>query len=89
MAPEIGEENGPSRMYSPILADKWSCGRVLAAFADIRGGNDRGLAAFARQLMNGDPHARPAILEWSESMDGHGSVALVPTKRRRDSDENE
>ncbi len=30
MAPEIGEENGPRHSYSPILADKWSCGRVLA-----------------------------------------------------------
>ncbi|KAH9047369.1 kinase-like domain-containing protein, partial [Lactarius hengduanensis] len=28
-APEMGEEDGPTAMYSPIKADRWSCGRVL------------------------------------------------------------
>ncbi|KAH8980622.1 kinase-like domain-containing protein, partial [Lactarius hatsudake] len=28
-APEIGKEDGPTPMYSPIKADRWSCGRVL------------------------------------------------------------
>jgi serine/threonine protein kinase len=40
MAPEIGEENGPRRMYSPMRADKWSCGRVLRLFAERHGKAD-------------------------------------------------
>ncbi|KAH9003909.1 kinase-like domain-containing protein, partial [Lactarius hatsudake] len=28
-APEMGEEDGPTPMHSPIKADRWSCGRVL------------------------------------------------------------
>ena len=28
-APEIGKEDGPTPMYSPIKADEWSCGRVI------------------------------------------------------------
>ncbi|KAH9053067.1 hypothetical protein EDB87DRAFT_1548042, partial [Lactarius vividus] len=28
-APEIGEEDEPTPMYSPIKADRWSCGPVL------------------------------------------------------------
>ncbi|KAH9995504.1 kinase-like domain-containing protein [Russula vinacea] len=28
-APEMGDEEGPTPMYSPIKADRWSCGRVL------------------------------------------------------------
>jgi hypothetical protein len=29
MAPEIGEDDGPQRMHSPMRADEWSCGHVL------------------------------------------------------------
>ncbi|KAH9023611.1 kinase-like domain-containing protein [Lactarius pseudohatsudake] len=28
-APEIGEVDGPTKTYSAILADRWSCGKVL------------------------------------------------------------
>ncbi len=84
MAPEIGEENGPRRPYSPILADKWSCGKVLALLADKHGRDDGGLATFARRLMDSDSRRRPSLLEWSE-----GSVALVPAKRRRVSETDE
>ncbi|KAH9176199.1 kinase-like domain-containing protein [Lactarius sanguifluus] len=27
--PEMGEEDGPTLMHSPIKANRWSCGRVL------------------------------------------------------------
>ncbi|KAI0296927.1 kinase-like domain-containing protein, partial [Multifurca ochricompacta] len=28
-APEVGTLDGPSTRYSPILADRWACGRML------------------------------------------------------------
>jgi serine/threonine protein kinase len=80
MAPEIGEENGPRRMYSPMRADKWSCGRVLRLFAERHGKADEGLRGFAARLMDGDPRKRPPLLEWHESKT---KVKIaVPRKRR-------
>ncbi len=82
--PKSEKSMGPRRLYSPILADKWSCGKVLALFADKHGRDEGGLATFARRLMDSDPRRRPSLLEWSE-----GSVALVPAKRRRVSETGE
>ena len=79
MAPEIGEENGPRRMYSPMRADKRSCGRVLRLFAERHGKADEGLRGFAGQLMNENPRKRPPLLEWHES---RSKVTAVPKKRR-------
>ena len=84
MAPEIGEENGPRQMYSPMRADsadKWLCGRVLNLFAERHGKVDEGLKGFAARLMNGDPRKRPSLLEWSESKTK--AIIAVPKKRRR------
>ncbi|KLO08979.1 kinase-like protein [Schizopora paradoxa] len=66
MAPEIGsEEKGPSRPYSPILADRWSCGRVLLEFSKrLQGEHDYGLRDFAMQMMSIEPSKRPSLLEW-------------------------
>ncbi|KAF8480135.1 hypothetical protein DFH94DRAFT_692479 [Russula ochroleuca] len=50
-APEMGEEEGPTAMYSPIKADRWSCGRVLLR----HGGRERRPAALEQ---------RPSLLEW-------------------------
>jgi serine/threonine protein kinase len=33
IAPEVGSRNGPTRRYSPILADRWACGRTIEHFA--------------------------------------------------------
>ena len=81
MAPEIGEEDGPRRMYSPMRADKWSCGRVLRLFAERHGKADEGLGGFAARLMNGDPRKRPPLLEWHESKTK--VTIAIPKKRRR------
>ena len=80
MAPEVGEENGPRRMYSPMRADKWSCGRVLRLFAERHGKADEGLGLFAGRLMNGDPRKRPPLLEWQSKVK---VTIVVPKKRRR------
>jgi hypothetical protein len=60
-APEMGEEEGPTPMYSPIKADRWSCGRVLRHIMVRR---DKRLSTFADQLMANDPQQRPSLLEW-------------------------
>lgn len=59
MAPEIGKE-----AYSPIDADKWSTGCVLFIFSKRLGKPDDGMEAFAKQLMDKDPHRRPSLRAW-------------------------
>jgi len=68
-------------MYSPMKADKWSCGRVLRLFSERHGKADEGLRGFAARLMNGNPRNRPPLLEWHE----HRTKVtfVVPKKRRR------
>ena len=63
-APEMGDEEGPTPMYSPIKADRWSCGRVLLRHIMI--GRDKQLSKFADQLMANDPQQRPSLLEWPQ-----------------------
>ena len=62
-APEMGEEEGLTQMYSPIKADRWSCGRVLLRHMMV-GKGDKRLSKFAEQLMANDPQQRPSLLEW-------------------------
>ena len=69
MAPEIGKEDEKDEdrpLYSPIRADRYSCGRVFEAFAKCQRGSDGGLRAFAEKLMNPDPKSRPRLTEWLE-----------------------
>ncbi|KAH8993175.1 kinase-like domain-containing protein [Lactarius akahatsu] len=53
-APEMGEEDGPTPMHSPIKADRWSCGRVLRHHIMV-GKGDKRLSKFAGQLMQRIP----------------------------------
>ncbi|KAH9016259.1 kinase-like domain-containing protein [Lactarius pseudohatsudake] len=64
-APEVGQEDGPTPMYSPIKADRWSCGRVLLRHMMVGKGDNR-LSEFAEQLMANDPQQRPSLLEWDK-----------------------
>jgi serine/threonine protein kinase len=66
-APEIGKQDGPTPMYSPIKADRWSCGRVILRHIMVGvgvGKGDHRLLTFANQLMANDPQRRPSQLEW-------------------------
>jgi hypothetical protein len=68
-APEMGEQDGPTPMYSPIKADRWSCGRVLLRHIMVRKRDNRlsnRLSKFADQLMAKDPQQRPSLLEWDK-----------------------
>jgi serine/threonine protein kinase len=60
-AHEMGEEDGPTLMHSPIKADRWTCGRVLLRFLLV---GDRRLWNFADELMAIRPQQRPSLLEW-------------------------
>ncbi|KAH8988788.1 kinase-like domain-containing protein [Lactarius akahatsu] len=64
MAPEIGTRDGPRQLYSPIRADKYSCGRVFKVFANTDGGVDEDLGQFADKLMHLNPSKWPLLLEW-------------------------
>ena len=62
-APEIGKQDGPTPLYSPIKADRWSCGRILRCHFMVEKGDKR-LSKFADQLMANDLQQRPSLLEW-------------------------
>jgi serine/threonine protein kinase len=61
-APEMDEQDGLMPVYSPIKADRWSCGCVLLYHIIAKG--DNRLSKFADQLMAKDPQQRPSLLEW-------------------------
>ena len=61
-APEVGTQRGPALMYSPIKADRWSCGRVLLHHIMV-GIEDHLLLKIAGQLMTQNPRLRPSLLE--------------------------
>ena len=54
------------RMYSPIRADGWSCGKVLLSFLEASGTKDGDLGRFAEQLIDENPLHRPSLADWSE-----------------------
>jgi serine/threonine protein kinase len=67
-APEIGMQGQPRAMYSPIKADRWSCGCVILRHIMVRitvGKGDHRLSKFADQLMAKDPQQRPSLLSFS------------------------
>ncbi|KAH9052933.1 hypothetical protein EDB83DRAFT_2265766 [Lactarius deliciosus] len=64
-APEMGEEDGPRAWYSPIKADRWSCGCVLLRHIMV-GKGDKRLWEFGKQLMARDPQQRPSLVGWDK-----------------------
>ncbi|KAH9007816.1 hypothetical protein EDB84DRAFT_1447307 [Lactarius hengduanensis] len=86
-APEMGEEDGPTAIYSPIKADRWSCGRVLLRHILVRNGDNR-LSRFATQLIARDPQQRPSLVGWSAvPLSDMGKVLTVRGKDSRPREE--
>ncbi|KAH9177384.1 kinase-like domain-containing protein [Lactarius sanguifluus] len=86
-APEMGEEDGPTAIYSPIKADRWSCGRVLLRHILVGKGDNR-LWRFASQLMSRDPQQRPSLVGWSAvPLSDMGKVLTVRGKDSRPREE--
>src|SRR6266436_1366638 len=71
VAPEVGTCDGPEMTYSPILADRWACGRMVYHLKKLLlGGNDASrvrmqeeVEVFTDRLMSSDPRARPSVKE--------------------------
>ena len=65
IAPELGSGDGPTQRYSPILADRWACGRMIEYFAKYfpshEGERKTTLRAFSQRLLDVDPRARPGL----------------------------
>ncbi|KAI0255971.1 kinase-like domain-containing protein [Lactifluus subvellereus] len=76
IAPDLGSRDGPTQRYSPILADRWACGRMIKYFAKYIPAhvNKQHLLAFAQQLLSVNPRARPPLNQL-RAING-------PTKRR-------
>ena len=68
MAPEIGESDDEDRWYSPIKADRYSCGLVFRRFAQAHEGDDEGLESFASRLLSKEPNARPQLKDWDHEV---------------------
>jgi len=66
MAPEVENK---SSTYSPIKADRWSCGRVLLYLLDECLKGERLLRVIGRELKAHDPKRRPSLLEWKSWSD--------------------
>lgn len=70
IAPERLDEDSEGRVrpYSPIRADRWSCGKTVCEFLcwDKEGGHYEDLRHFAARLMGNNPASRPPLHEWFE-----------------------
>ena len=77
MAPEVEAQ---SSMYSPIRADRWSCGQVIIFLLEEFGKEDKPLRSIAMKLKARSPRDRPSLLEWQISS---ALPALDSAKGRR------
>jgi serine/threonine protein kinase len=72
-APEVGKQDGPTLTYSPIKADRWSCGRVILRHIMVRvtvGKGVHNLLMLANLLTAKDPQQRPSVIEPATAMHG-------------------
>ena len=51
-------------MYSPIKADRWSCGRILMYLLEGLEKEDKLLRTIGRELQAYDPEERLSLLDW-------------------------
>jgi serine/threonine protein kinase len=65
MAPLVEEK----WKYSPIKADRWSCGRVVLCILDRLKKEDKRLMTIGRKLKAYYPNQRPSLLEWPSWFD--------------------
>ena len=79
MAPEIEQLklDGYQKTYSPIKADRWSCGLVLYRFA--KKCSTSIFEDFATKLLATDPNRRPQLSQWKNS--GRGLKRISSSHR--------
>ena len=79
-APEVGAEHGTPTTYSPILADRWSCGRVLQHIRKLRPKDDASMLwSIQDQLLCPEPSNRPPLSEVLDRLED--LPATRPVKR--------
>jgi len=71
-------------MYSPIKADRWSCGHVLQRLLDKLQKQDKFFIAIAEKLKAQDPNERPSLVELRNSFP---AMSLVFRRGQRDSED--
>ena len=64
MAPEVEAQ---SSTYSPVRADRWSCGQVIMYLLEVFGTKHERLTGIAKKLKAHTPSLRPSLLEWHSS----------------------
>ena len=83
MAPEIGNQDGPRRSYSPIRADLWSCGLILQYLtSNSADKEDDHLKALTKRLLNINPQLRPLLHLRSSATVGHSSSEVEGRLKR-------
>ena len=89
MAPEIGREDEPKRLYSPIRADLWSCGLVLQYLASKGAVKENPFEGLTYRLLNKNPQLRPLLRPQGPFTFtvGHPLSEDGGMKRKRDDDE--
>jgi serine/threonine protein kinase len=68
VAPEVGTRDGPDLTYSPVLADRWACGKMMFYLGTLLPGSGDGSRHRVQerlrdQLTNDDPESRPSLEE--------------------------
>src|SRR5579863_3551916 len=58
------EAENKSSMYSPVKADRWSCGRVLLCLLDEFLKEERLMRVIGRELRAHGPKRRSSLFEW-------------------------
>jgi serine/threonine protein kinase len=90
VAPEIEKKMGK---YSPIRADRWSCGNIILQLFHALKKNNGLLEGKAKELKADNPRLRPSLLEWenwtetSLSSDELGESGTTTAKTQRRSSE--
>jgi serine/threonine protein kinase len=62
--PEVNLKVKSDSAYSPIRADRWSCGHVIFYLLDWAGKTEERLRSFATRLKTNAPEQRPPLSEW-------------------------
>ncbi|KAH9001395.1 hypothetical protein EDB92DRAFT_1812202 [Lactarius akahatsu] len=90
VAPEVGREHGPMEIYSAVLADRWSCAKVLKYFADFLpiGASALAFEPICARLLSSDSSERPPLSVVLQIIRGasaqkHGSEAREATVARK------
>jgi serine/threonine protein kinase len=80
-APEVGTVDGPKLKFKAILADRWSCGKVLQFITQHEGSPASECAHGFDQLLRSDPQTRPPLEEVLQVLQSQSSSTKPMAKR--------